>query len=185
MRGHIPPPPGIPSTPPSTLPVAGPLARSASDLRAAMEVLGGPDEAEARAYRWALPPARAARLRDYRIGYVLDHPRCAVTAEVAEPLSAAVEALRKAGAVVEEGWPSGVNVDEQYDTYLFLLALYSPLPRDEQLDEIRPLAAARDGSYRARWAPRSRPTTAPDAWTAAAAPRVAIWGASSAPTTRS
>ena len=49
MRGHIPPPPGISSAPPSTLPVAGPLARTAADLRAALEVLGGPDGDEARA----------------------------------------------------------------------------------------------------------------------------------------
>ena len=153
MRGHIPPPPGIPAGPPSTLPVAGPLARSASDLRVAVEVLGGPDDAEARAYRWALPAARRARLRDYRIGYVLDHPRCAVSPEVGEPLVAAVEALRKAGATLEEGWPPGVNVEEQYDTYVFLLmALYTPPARDEQLDELRRLAATQDGSYRAKWA---------------------------------
>jgi len=153
QRGHIPPPPGIAAGPPSFLPVAGPLARSASDLRAAMEVLGGPDDTEARAYRWALPPARATRLRDYRIGYVLDHPRCAVSSDAAEPLAAAVEALRKAGATLEEGWPRGVNVDEQYDAYFFfLIALYTPALRDEQVDQVRALAAARDGSYRARWA---------------------------------
>jgi amidase len=153
MRGHIPPPPGIPAGPPSTLPVAGPLARSASDLRAAVEVLGGPDEAEARAYRWALPAPRRTRLRDYRIGYILDHPRCRVSPEVGEPLAAAVEALRKAGATLEEGWPPGVNVEEQYDTYFFLLmALYTPPARGEQLDELRRLAANQDGSYRAKWA---------------------------------
>jgi amidase len=153
QRGHIPPPPGVAAGPPSTLPVAGPLARSASDLRVAMEVLGGPDDAEARAYRWALPPARATRVRDYRIGYVLDHPRCAVSPEVGEPLAAAVEALRKAGATLEEGWPSGVNVEEQFDTYyFFLMALYTPPPRDEQLEDLRRLAATQDGSYRAKWA---------------------------------
>ena len=74
MRGHIPPPPGIPATPPSTLPVAGPLARSAADLLAALEVLGGPDGDEARAWRWSLPPARGARLADYRIGYRAGRP---------------------------------------------------------------------------------------------------------------
>src|SRR5207302_382228 len=69
LRGHIPPPPGTPPGPPPLLPVAGPLARSAADLRAALEALGGPDEEEARAYRWSLAPARGTRLADYRIGF--------------------------------------------------------------------------------------------------------------------
>jgi amidase len=153
MRGHIPPPPGIPATPPSTLPVAGPLARSAADLRAALEVLGGPDGEEARAYRWSLPPARGARLGDYRIGYVLDDPRCPVSPEVGDALAAAVEALRKAGARLEEGWPPGVKPDEQYDAYLTLLyAGFLPPPPEDQLDELRRLGANPDGSYRAKYA---------------------------------
>jgi len=151
MRGHIPPPPPIPATPPSTLPVVGPLARSAADLRAAMEVLGGPDEAEARAYRWSLPPARGARLGDYRIGFVLDDPRCPVSPEVGDALAATIDALRKAGARLEEGWPPGVNVGEQYDAYLFLFnAFFTGRPSDDQLDELRRLAANQDGSFRAK-----------------------------------
>ena len=41
QRGHIPPPPGI-VAPPSSLPVVGPLARSAADLRAATRDHGRP-----------------------------------------------------------------------------------------------------------------------------------------------
>ena len=147
MRGHIPPPPGIPATPPSTLPVAGPLARSASDLRAAMETLGGPDVAEARAYRWTLPAPRRASLRDYRIGYVLDHPRCPVSSELAGPLAAAVEALRKAGATLEEGWPPGVKADEQYGAYMFLLQeLYVPDQGNRPIKELLAMDGRRRGA---------------------------------------
>jgi amidase len=71
LRGHIPPPPGAPLTPPADLPVAGPMARSPADLKIAMEVLGGPDGDDAVAYRWTLPPARGRRLADYRVGFVL------------------------------------------------------------------------------------------------------------------
>jgi amidase len=162
MRGHIPPPPGIAATPPSTLPVAGPLARSAADLLAALAVLGGPDGDEARAWRWSLPPARGARLGDYRIGYVLDDPRAPVSAEEAPALAAAVEALRRAGARLEEGWPPGVNVEEQYDAYLTLLyARFTPPAREDQLPGLRQLAANQDGSYLARYA---RAVTASDAY---------------------
>ncbi|HJV57400.1 MAG TPA: amidase [Methylomirabilota bacterium] len=162
MRGHIPPPPGISAAPPSTLPVAGPLARSAADLLAALAVLGGPDGDEARAWRWSLPPARGARPGDYRIGYVLDDPRVPVSAEEAPALTGAVEALRRAGARLEEGWPPGVNVEEQYDAYLTLLyARFTPPVREEQLPGLRQLAANQDGSYLARYA---RAVTASDAY---------------------
>jgi amidase len=153
MRGHIPPPPGIAAGPPSTLPVAGPLARSAADLRAALEVLGGPDGDEARAWRWALPPARGARLADYRIGYVLDHPRCPVSPDVGDALARAVEALRKAGAQLAEGWPPNVGADEQFDAYYTLLtARFTGPVREDQLSALRQLAANQDGSYLARYA---------------------------------
>jgi amidase len=154
MRGHIPPPPGAPAGP-AILPVAGPLARSAADLRAALEVLGGPDEEDARAYRWSLPPARGTRLADYRIGYVLDDPRCAVSPDVMEALGRAIEALRKTGVTLEEGWPPGMDVERQYDTYLFLLfALFAFQLRDDGLEEIRKRAENQDGSHEAKraWA---------------------------------
>jgi amidase len=160
QRGHIPPPPGIPAGPPSALAVVGPLARSASDLLAALEVLGGPDGDEATAWRWALPPARGARLTDYRVGYVLDDPRAPVSSEVKDVLVAAVESLRKAGVRLEEGWPSGLNVDEQYEAYLTILyAHYTDPVREDQLEVLRRLAANQDGSYLARYA---RAVTAPD-----------------------
>jgi len=153
MGGHIPPPPGIRASSPSVLPVAGPLARSAADLRVVLEVLGGPAEAEARAYRWALPPARGARLSDYRIGYVLDHPRCPVSPEVGDRLAATIEALRRSGAQLEEGWPPGLNVDEQVDAYLTVLfARFAPPAPPEQLEGLRQLAASPDDSYRAKYA---------------------------------
>jgi amidase len=152
LRGHIPPQPGVPTAPP-VLPVAGPLARSAADLRAALEVLGGPDEEDKRAYRWSLPPSRNTRLADYRIGYVLDDRACPVSPDVGEVLARAVEALRKAGATLEEGWPTGVVPAEQYDTYLFLLnSVFAFSLRDDQVEEMRQRAAKQDGSFQAKQA---------------------------------
>jgi amidase len=121
LRGHIPPPPGATSVP-NYLAVAGPLARSAVDLLLAMKVLGGPEPSDTVAYKWTLPPARKRSIRDYRIRYVLEHPMCPVTAEVKKRLQAAVDALLKAGANLEEGFPVGIDVADQYMTYLRLLA---------------------------------------------------------------
>lgn len=149
LRGHIPPPPGGPPGAPSTLAVAGPLARSASDLTLALQVLGGPDGDEARAYRWSPLPARGSRLTDYRIGFVLDDRRCPVSPEVGGVVQQAVDALKKAGAHLEEGWPPGVVPSNQYDTYLYLLfATFGFQLQDEQLESYRALAATKDGSYR-------------------------------------
>jgi amidase len=122
-RGQIPPLPGV-SEPPAELNVSGPLARSAADLRLALEVLGGPEGDAAKAYRWSLPPARGSRLADYRIGFVLDSPLCPLSSEAGAVLSRAVDALAKAGARLHQGWPAGVDPQQQYDTYRFLLFSY-------------------------------------------------------------
>ena len=146
-RGHIPPLPGI-LLPPANRPVIGPLARSAVDLKLALNIIGGPDPDEAIAYSWTLPPARGTRLSDYRIGYILDDPLCPVTSDVKEVLFQAIKALRRTGVKLEEGWPPGVNPSYQYDTYLFLLfSTYAYELQDDRLEEFREQAAAQDESY--------------------------------------
>jgi amidase len=122
LDGHIPP---LPDAPPGAfieeLPVAGPLARGAADLRLALEVLGGPTPPRDVAWRWSLPQARRTSIRDYRVRFVIDDPYCPVTGEVGAVLRAAIDALRSAGARVEEGWPEGVDPQSQLETYLYLL----------------------------------------------------------------
>ncbi len=56
------------------LAVIGPLARSAGDLDLALELLAGPDEDDALAYRLALPAPRHGALRDFRVLVVDAHP---------------------------------------------------------------------------------------------------------------
>jgi len=158
MRGHVPPPPDAAPSPPSSLAVAGPLARNAADLTLSLEVLGGPDDPDRLAYRWSLPPARGARLADYHIGYVLDDPACPVSADTKPAMEQAIAALGKAGAKLEEGWPSGISPAVQYDTYRDLLwATFSFLMRDDQVDAMRALAAREENTHQVR---RAR------AWTA-------------------
>jgi amidase len=61
-RGHVPPQAeALPVV--VDLAVVGPMARSAADLSLAFDVLAGPDEPDAIAYRLALPPPRHADLR--------------------------------------------------------------------------------------------------------------------------
>jgi amidase len=124
------------------------LARSAEDLKIALEVLGGPDAEEAKAYKWTLPPARGSSLSDYHLGYVLDHPACPVSSDVKRVMKAAVEALHGRVGVLEEGWPPGVDPVEQYTTYRFLLASNAAQSLlDDEYEEKRRQAQDQDGSY--------------------------------------
>jgi amidase len=120
LNGHIPPPPGVFS--PSELPVAGPLARSAEDLLLELDVIAGPVAAEAVAYRWSLPKPRKTKLSEYRIGFLIDDPFCPVDSQMKTVLAAAVEALRKKGVTLVEGWPKGVYPNAIHDNYMFLLS---------------------------------------------------------------
>ena len=57
------------------LAVVGPMARSAADLRLALDVIAGPDEeASGTAYRLVFPPPRHDRLHSYRVLIIDQHP---------------------------------------------------------------------------------------------------------------
>jgi amidase len=98
VEGHLPPPPGVLS--PMDMAVVGPLARSAADLSLALDVVAGPHGDDAVLWSLRLPPPRAERLGDFRVGLWLDDPRCAVSTEVGAALEGAAGALAAAGATV-------------------------------------------------------------------------------------
>ena len=119
-------PPG-PASPPSEmayLSALGPLARSASDLRTALLATAGPDGAAAQAYSWTLAPPRRSRLRDFRVGVVLDDVDAPVTSEVGGTLSDAVDALARAGVSVVAGWPDGIDPARVAETFGFHVQLF-------------------------------------------------------------
>jgi amidase len=114
------------------------MARSAEDLRVALESIGGPAGSDAKAYRWSLPAPRRTRLADFRVGCVLDDPLCRVGSDVGGVLENAVGKIEKAGVRVDRGWPAGVNFGEQLNTYLFLLyAVMAPRFAPEVQEALR------------------------------------------------
>jgi amidase len=104
--GHIPPPPGLGNTE-RTMPVNGPIARSAEDLALVMSVLVGPD---GRDYDVAPVPWRQAAPRtteSLRIAYMPEFPGVTTARAVRAAVERTVKALRSAGARVDErepGW---------------------------------------------------------------------------------
>ncbi len=117
------------------LAVAGPMARSAPDLLAALKVLGGPEGYERKAWSWNLPPPRKRALKEFRIGYVLDSPMASPTSEVRSSLERAISMLERKGARLEAGWPPGYELSEAFNNYLFLLAAFTFSTEDRQAQE--------------------------------------------------
>jgi amidase len=107
------------------LAVAGPMARSAPDLMAAVNVLGGPEGYERNAWSWTLPPPRKRALRDFRVGYVLDNPMARPTSEVRPVLDRTISALERAGAKLRPGWPPSYNLSDAFNNYMFLLSAFT------------------------------------------------------------
>jgi len=101
MRGSA--PPGTPLLSVGAnldLVVAGPMARSAADLALALEVIAGPDDAEAVGYKLVMPPPRHADLRSFRV-FVLDrHPLLPTANAVRSALGKVGDGLAKLGSKV-------------------------------------------------------------------------------------
>jgi amidase len=102
MRGSA-GPPGSPSLSVPVrvdLAVAGPMARSAGDLALALDVIAGPDEADAVAYKLVLPPSRHTDLKDFRVLVVDDHPLLPTAGIVRSALDNLADRLAKSGVKV-------------------------------------------------------------------------------------
>lgn len=101
QRGHAPPrSPALATDLTSGLGVCGPMARTAADLTTALDVIAGPDEFEAAAYRLSLPPARHQALNDFRVLVVDSHPLLPVAGEIRTALAQLANKLTTAGAKV-------------------------------------------------------------------------------------
>jgi amidase len=81
--------------------VAGPMARSATDLALALAVLAGPDElSDGIGYKLALPPPRHDRLGDFRVLAIDEHPLCPTSASVSAALDGLADRLARLGCTV-------------------------------------------------------------------------------------
>jgi amidase len=128
--------------------VAGPMARGAEDLDAALRVLAGPETPASKAWQWTLPPARRQSLRDFRVGYVLEDSAVPVSAETKAVLEGAIRACEKAGRTMHSGWPDRFRFQELLDSYHFHLGAFdfSVMPPGRQ-QGVRPKLEKRSDFY--------------------------------------
>jgi amidase len=107
--------------PPMDLAVVGPMARDARDLALALDVLAGPGRDDAKAWTWHMPAPRRPRLKDFRIGYIVDDASAPIASDVRAVYESMVSALGTTGATMRQGWPDGIDLRGAAETYGHLL----------------------------------------------------------------
>jgi amidase len=112
--------------------VIGPLARSATDLALALDVIAGPDPVET-ALATPLPPPRAARLADLRVAVWSSQPGQATDTETTGAIEALADFLEREGAQVSRTARPEFDATEAFHIYLKLLntALSARLTEDK------------------------------------------------------
>jgi amidase len=106
MRGSAPPgTPSLSADPEIDLAVAGPMARSAGDLALALDVLAGPDDADAVGYQLALPASRHQDLKRFRVLMLDSHPMIPTASVVHSALDRVAGRLEKLGTKVARQSP--------------------------------------------------------------------------------
>jgi len=139
-RGHIPPPPGVSTTP--AMAVAGPLGRSAGDLILAMEALTTPAPGETPTTDTVeLSPPQPRALNDYRIAVWLDDAGATVDTALMPPLQQTVAALREAGARIDETARPAISLAQIHEIYHDLvrrvLRGYGPADLEQRQRELQ------------------------------------------------
>ena len=151
---------GPPNTPPSSsridFVVAGPMARTASDLALALDVLAGPDDmADGRGYKLSLPPARHDKLRDFRVLVIDAHPLYPTAEAIQKSIHRLSENLEKSGVSVARTSPHLPDLAEIAQTYASLLSAWcaANIPTDEyqKSGAAAKLLASNDESLAACW----------------------------------
>jgi amidase len=143
LRGYnAPPSPPLPGS--GDLGVAGPMARSASDLLLALDVIAGPDEArEGVGYRLKIPPARHVKLANFRVLVIDNHPLVPASEVVRSAIARLEGRLSRAGvrtACTSELLP---DLAESARLYMKLLgAAKSPSVEKDQYRRIRSRASS-------------------------------------------
>lgn len=125
-QGHA--PPGVVSTP--DLAVVGPLARSAEDLKQAMDIVAGADRLNAAGWRLELPGPRMTSLGDLRVALLPDHGASPVSREVADRVAMVGDVIAKKGGTVSDTARPDFISGQGFETYRALLLAVTGGPED-------------------------------------------------------
>lgn len=106
---------------PPDIGVAGPLARCAQDLQLAMEVIAGPCEPDAQAWRLALPVPTWKGLPGLRIAVLATHARAPVASPIQAAIAGVAARASAAGAEVRVIAEPPVEAEDAHDLFVLLM----------------------------------------------------------------
>lgn len=117
----------------SDISVIGPMARSAKDLDVALRIMAGPDEITARGFKLDLPEWRGRSLADLKVAVWANDEQAPVASEVEGRVRNVAQALRDAGASINETARPDFSASHSHDTYQNLLqaAMSARMPDKE------------------------------------------------------
>ena len=123
---------------PTDISVIGPLARTAVDLQAALDVIGGPDVLDAPGLRLQLA-SLATPTAELRIALWADDPMCPVSAAVRGRLQAVAAALPAQGAQVDDAARPDFAAEHSHGVFQALLAsaMSARMPDDDFAAAVR------------------------------------------------
>ncbi|PSH60849.1 amidase [Phyllobacterium sophorae] len=126
--------------------VIGPMARSAMDLELALSVIAGPDElSDGVGYSLSLPSARHAKLADFRVLVIDQHPLCPTDDSIRTALNDLGDRLHKAGCTVlrhSSMLPDIAHTSQVFEKLSFAKRSGKLLPEERSEIERRALALA-------------------------------------------
>jgi amidase len=131
QRGHLPVPESLSE---GDLWVPGPLATSVDDLKQAMKLLIGPNEAMAVGWKVDLPPARAENPDQLRVATYFEDPNVVLDVESKALLESTAATLEKIGARVTRDVKPDFDTTENHEVYMRLLtaAMSAGIPPAER-----------------------------------------------------
>lgn len=106
---------------PDVLSVIGPLARCADDLDLALDVLAGPDDDEASAFRLTLPQSRSMRNGELRVLALSEHPSACTSHAVQNSIQVVCAQLATAGAQISRSSSLLPDLGAIHEDYVKLL----------------------------------------------------------------
>ena len=151
-------PPALPVPGQGDLAVVGPMARTASDLALALDVIAGPDETrDGIGYRLALPAPRHDQLMNFRILVIDTHPLMPTGDAVRSAIGRLADRLDKSEARVARSSTLLPDLAESARLYMKLLnAARSPRLTQAALAEAQEVAATLSPDDRSLQAERAR-----------------------------